>query len=321
MRSSSNSSSVRRRAAAGIANRSVIPALVECVPNFSEGRDAGKIDEIAEAIAGGGGTVLHRTLDPDHNRAVITFVAPPEGIGEAAFRGVEKAAEVIDLRQHRGVHPRIGAADVVPFVPLSGVTMEDCVRIAEATGARIASELGIPVYLYDRAAKRPQCVSLADIRRGEFEGLMELAVTDPARRPDFGERLHPTAGASAVGARKVLIAFNVNLDSDDVSAARAIARAVRASSGGLPQVKAMGVLLRSRGIAQVSMNLTDFEVTPLHAAFDAVRAAAERVGVRVLESELVGLAPRAAVERTAAHYLRSAGLGVIEGKIEEEWAG
>jgi len=294
----------------------VVSPLVECVPNFSEGRDAAKIDAIADAIAAGGGTVLHRTLDPDHNRAVITFIGHPDRIAEAALRGVGRAAELIDLRDHRGVHPRIGAADVVPFVPLAGVTMDDCVRIAESAGERIATELGIPVYLYDRAARRPENRSLADIRRGEFEALRDLAVTDPLRRPDFGETLHPTAGASAVGARKILIAFNVNLDSADLAAARAIARTVRATSGGLPHVKAMGVLLRSRNIAQVSMNLTDFEVTPLHVAYDAVRAEAARLGVAILESEIIGLAPREAVESAAAHYLRTPRIPTIEGQIE-----
>jgi glutamate formiminotransferase len=294
----------------------VVSPLVECVPNFSEGRDAAKIDAIADAIAAGGGTVLHRTLDPDHNRAVITFIGHPDRIAEAALLGVGRAAELIDLRDHRGVHPRIGAADVVPFVPLAGVTMDDCVRIAESAGERIATELGIPVYLYDRAARRPENRSLADIRRGEFEALRDLAVTDPLRRPDFGETLHPTAGASAVGARKILIAFNVNLDSADLAAARAIARTVRATSGGLPHVKAMGVLLRSRNIAQVSMNLTDFEVTPLHVAYDAVRAEAARLGVAILESEIIGLAPREAVESAAAHYLRTPRIPTIEGQIE-----
>ncbi|HXS95856.1 MAG TPA: glutamate formimidoyltransferase [Candidatus Limnocylindrales bacterium] len=294
----------------------MVSPLVECVPNFSEGRDAAKIDAIADAIAAGGGTVLHRTLDPDHNRAVITFIGHPDRIAEAALRGVGRAAELIDLRDHRGVHPRIGGADVVPFVPLAGVTMDDCVRIAESAGERIATELGIPVYLYDRAARRPENRSLADIRRGEFEALRDLAVTDPLRRPDFGETLHPTAGASAVGARKILIAFNVNLDSADLTAARTIARKVRATSGGLPHVKAMGVLLRSRNIAQVSMNLTDFEVTPLHVAYDAVRAEAARLGVAILESEIIGLAPREAVESAAAHYLRTPRIPTIEGQIE-----
>jgi len=298
------------------ANSSVRSPLVECVPNFSEGRDAAKIDAIARAIAQAGGAVLDRTLDADHNRAVITFVAAPEAIGEAAFRAVQTAAGLIDLRHHSGVHPRIGAADVVPFVPLGGVTMEDCVRIAETTGSRIASELGIPVYLYDRAARRPQCRNLADIRRGQFEGLLEAVVTDPARHPDFGERLHPTAGATAVGARKILIAFNVNLNSPDLAAARAIARAVRFSSGGLPHVKAMGVLLGSRNLAQVSMNLTDFEATPLHVAFEAVRAEADKLGVRILQTEIVGLAPRQAVELAAAQYLKVANLGVLETKID-----
>jgi glutamate formiminotransferase len=296
-------------------------AFVECVPNFSEGRDAAKVDAIAEAIRSGGGIILHRTMDTDHNRSVITFAAPPKAVGEAAFRGVRKAVESIDLRAHRGVHPRIGAADVVPFVPLRGVTIEDCVRIAEETGRRIWDELRVPVYLYEAAARRSQCVNLADVRRGQFEGLAVEAARNPARCADFGgPELHPTAGACAVGARKLLIAFNVNLATPDVAVARQIARAVRASSGGLPFVKALGLRLASRDLAQVSMNLTDFEQTPVHRAFEAVRAEADRRGVGIVGTELIGLAPAKALEVAAAAYLRMENFGlssVLENRLDE----
>lgn len=279
--------------------------IVECVPNFSEGRDAAKVDAIVEAIRAAGGAILHRTMDPDHNRSVVTFAAPAEAIGEAAFRGVQKAVELIDLRVHRGVHPRIGAADVVPFVPVQGVTLQDCVRIAETAGGRIWDELRVPVYLYEAAARRPQCVNLADVRRGQFEGLALEAILNTARHPDFGgPDLHPSAGASAVGARKLLVAFNVNLDTPDVTVARRIARAVRASSGGLPFVKAIGVLLASRNLAQVAMNLTDFEQTPVHRAFEAVRREAEREGAGIAGTEVIGLIPAAALENAAASYLQ-----------------
>jgi len=267
--------------------------LVECVPNFSEGRDRSKIDAIVEAIRAAGATVLDRTSDHDHHRSVVTFAAPAGIVGEAAFRAVQQAVASLDLREHRGVHPRIGAADVVPFVPVKGVTLEDCAQIAEATGRRIWEELRVPVFLYEAAARRAECRNLADIRRGHVT------------TPDFGgSEFHPSAGAVVVGARKFLIAFNVNLRTEDVSVARTIARAVRASSGGLPYVKAMGVYLASRNLAQVSMNLTDFEQTPIHRAFEAVRAEAERHGVGIAGTEIIGLVPEKALEMTAAWYLR-----------------
>ncbi|MBZ5577715.1 MAG: glutamate formimidoyltransferase [Acidobacteriia bacterium] len=279
--------------------------LVECVPNFSEGRDAAKIDAIVEAVRSAGASVLHRTSDSDHNRSVVTFAAPVGVIEEAAFQAVRQAVASIDLRLHSGVHPRIGAADVVPFIPLKGVTLEDCARLAERTGRRIWDELGVPVYLYEAAALRPECRSLADIRRGNFEGLSQAVLTDPARRPDFGgPALHPSAGAVAVGARKFLIAFNVNLATPDVEIARRIARKIRFSSGGLPGIKAMGVRLASRNLAQVSMNLTDFERTPPHVAYEAVRAEAEREGVAIAGSELIGLIPQKALDLAAARYLQ-----------------
>ncbi|PWU08405.1 MAG: glutamate formimidoyltransferase [Terriglobia bacterium] len=267
--------------------------LVECVPNFSEGRDPAKIDAIVEAVRSAGATVLDRSADHDHHRSVITFAAPADIAGEAAFRAVRQAVSILDLRSHSGVHPRIGAADVVPFVPVHGVTMEDCVRIARQTGRRIWEELGVPVYLYEAAAVRPECRNLAHIRRGDVP------------EPDFGGPTHhPSAGAVVVGARKFLIAFNVNLKTLDVTIARRIARAVRFSSGGLPHVKAMGVFLASRNLAQVSMNLTDFEATPIHVVLEEVRRLAAHHGVAIAGTEVIGLVPRKALEMVAAWYLQ-----------------
>jgi glutamate formiminotransferase len=278
--------------------------LVECVPNFSEGRDPAKIGAIAEAIRAGGGRILHQTSDIDHNRTVITFVARAGEVGEAAFRGVAKAAELIDLRAHQGVHPRIGAADVVPFIPLRGVTMQDCVEIAHAAGRRIWNELSVPVYFYETAALRPENAALPNVRRGGFEKLRGEAVANTVRRPDVGgPALHESAGASVVGARKLLIAFNAILNTADEGIAKEIARAVRASNGGVEKLRAIGVYLASRGRAQVSMNLIDFETTPMHAAMEAVRGQASRLGVAVESTELIGLAPAKALETAAAHYL------------------
>jgi glutamate formiminotransferase len=267
--------------------------VVECVPNFSEGRNPAIVNSIEEAIQSAGAQILDLTSDHDHHRSVITFAAPAGSVGEAAFRGVRRAVESIDLRNHSGVHPRIGAADVVPFVPIKGVTLEDCVVIARHTGRRIWEELRVPVYLYESAALRPECRNLANIRHGRVP------------EPDFGDLpLHPSAGAVVVGARKFLIAFNVNLATADLEVARRIARTVRQSSGGLPYVKAIGVLLASRNQAQVSMNLTDFEQTPIHVAFDAVRAEAARHGVAIAGTEFIGLVPEKALEMTAARYLQ-----------------
>jgi glutamate formiminotransferase len=266
--------------------------VVECVPNFSEGRNPAIVNGIEDAIRSAGAKILDRTLDHDHHRSVITFAASSQSVGEAAFRGVRRAVESIDLRNHSGVHPRIGAADVVPFVPIQGVTLEDCVVIARHTGRRIWEELRVPVYLYEAAALRPECRNLANIRHGRVP------------EPDFGDfALHPSAGAVVVGARKFLIAFNVNLATADLEVARRIAKTVRQSSGGLPYVKAIGVLLASRNQAQVSMNLTDFEQTPIHVAFEAVRAEAARLGVAIAGTEFIGLVPGKALEMTAAWYL------------------
>jgi len=250
--------------------------IVECVPNFSEGRDAGVVARIVEAIASvPGAAVLGQTSDYDHNRSVVTFAGQPDSVPEAAFRGIERAAALIDMNRHLGVHPRVGVADVVPFVPVSGVSLADCVQMAEQVGERVWRELGVPVYLYDAAARRPERMNLANIRRGRFEKLREEVVVNPERWPDFGgPALHPTAGACVIGARKFLIAFNMNLATAEVEIARLIAGKIRFSSGGLPAVRALGLFLESRGTAQVSITLIDFAITPLCAVVEAVLAEA-----------------------------------------------
>lgn len=280
-------------------------SIIECVPNFSEGRDQRVVEAIAEAIRlCRGAALLAYESDPDHHRSVFTIVGPPEPVLQAAFQAVATAAERIDLNRHRGVHPRIGAADVVPLVPVHGISLEECARLAHSLGERIWRELRIPVYFYEAAAKSPERRNLEQIRRGGFERLRQEIASRPERLPDVGEAsLHPTAGAVAVGARKFLIAFNVNLATRDVTVATAIARKVRSSSGGLPHVKAMGVYLESRGMAQVSMNLTDYEVTSLDAVMEAVREEASRLGVAIAGSEIVGLAPAGALAGCVARYL------------------
>jgi glutamate formiminotransferase/glutamate formiminotransferase/formiminotetrahydrofolate cyclodeaminase len=247
--------------------------------------------------------VLNRHIDPDHNRSVITFVAPPEVIIDAALRAVAAAAQLIDLRKHAGEHPRIGATDVLPFVPVSGVTIEQCVAIAHEAGKRIWRELSIPVYFYERAALRPDRKRLEHVRGKGFEWLRNEIRTNPERRPDVGDpKLHESAGAIAVGARPFLIAFNVNLCTDDLSIAQKISRVVRERDGGLPFVKALGFELKSRGLVQVSMNLIDYEQTTIAMAFDAVYAEANRLGVEIAGAEIVGLVPRAALDRSAAYF-------------------
>jgi glutamate formiminotransferase len=280
--------------------------LVECVPNFSEGRDAGKIEAIVAAIAAVPEVVLlDREADADHNRCVLTFVGPPAAVAEAALRGVEKAVELIDLTKQQGAHPRIGAADVVPFIPIEGITLEECVRLAEQVGQEIWKRLKVPVYFYEAAARRPERVNLENIRRGQFEALVKEMATVAGRRPDVGDPVcHPTAGATVVGARKFLIAYNINLGTPDVAIAKRIAKTIRFSSGGFRYVKSMGVTLASRNLAQVSINLTDFEQTPLHLVFETVRREAERHGVPVVGSEIVGLIPKKAIELSAEYFLR-----------------
>ncbi len=280
--------------------------IVECVPNFSEGRRPEVIEAIVAAIASAPDVcVLGHEADADHNRAVVTFVGTREAVGEAAVRGAATAMRLIDLNTHAGGHPRLGAVDVIPFIPVRGVTMGECVAIAREVGDRLWGELGLPVYFYEHAATRPERENLADVRRGEFEGIREEVKTNPARRPDRGgPELHPTAGAAIVGARKFLVAYNVNLGTGDLAIANHIARAVRHSSGGLRYVKAMGVMLDARGIAQVSMNLTDFEGTPIHRAVEMVTSEAARYGVPVVGSEIVGLVPQRALDAAADFYLR-----------------
>jgi glutamate formiminotransferase len=303
----------------------VMRQLVECVPNFSEGRDAAKMDAIVQAIVSVPEVVLlDRGSDADHNRSVLTFVGPPAAVADAAFRAVEQAASLIDLTRHEGVHPRIGAADVVPFIPIQGVTLEDCVKLAERVGHEIWNKLKIPVYFYEAAARRPGRVNLENIRRGQFEALLEEMGTAPERHPDVGEAVcHPTAGAIVVGARKFLIAYNINLGTADVRIAKKIAKTIRFSSGGLRCVKAIGVALASRNLAQVSMNLTDFEQTPMHVVFEAVRREAERHGVSVVGSEIVGLVPRKALEMSVEYFLRFENFSpelVLENRIADAMA-
>jgi glutamate formiminotransferase len=280
--------------------------LIECVPNFSEGRDLAKVDSIVEAMSRvAGAWVLDRTSDADHNRSVITLAGKPEAVAEAVIRGAGKAAELIDLTRHKGVHPRIGATDVIPFVPLEGVSMQECVALAKNVGQELWDRYRIPVYFYEGAAARPERTNLENVRKGQFEGLYEEAVRDPNRSPDIGgPGLHPTAGATAVGARKFLIAYNIYLNTRNVSIAKEIARAIRSSDGGLPNVKAIGVEMKTRDLAQVSINLTDFEVTPLHVVFEAVKREAGQRGCAVVGSEIVGLVPRKAMEISREHDLQ-----------------
>ncbi len=296
--------------------------LVECVPNFSEGRQVAKIDAIVEAMRAVPGVyLLARESDADHNRSVVTLVGEPEAVREAAVRGVGKAAELIDLTRQTGAHPRVGATDVVPFIPIEGVTIEDCVLLANEAGRQIWERFHIPVYLYEAAAQWPERVNLENIRRGQFEGLREEVLRNPQRAPDIGEpRLHPTAGATVVGARKFLIAYNINLNTADLDIAKRIAKTIRFSSGGMPCVKAMGVDLRARNLAQVSMNLTDFEQTPIHRVFETVKREAERLGVGIVGSEIVGLIPRRAIEMTAEFFLHVENFSpaqVLENRLEE----
>ena len=280
--------------------------LIECVPNFSEGRDLTKVDALVDAMSSvPGAWVLDRTSDPDHNRSVITLAGEPEAVAEAAIRGVGVAAGLIDLTRQTGAHPRIGATDVLPFIPLEGYTIEECVVLARRVGQEIWERYRIPVYFYEAAATRPERINLENVRKGQFEGLLEDALRDPDRSPDIGEpRLHPTAGATAVGVRKLLIAFNIHLNTSDISIAKKIAKAIRFSSGGLRHVKAIGVELKSRGVAQVSINFTDFEQTPLHRVFEMVKREAQCHGCLVTGSEIVGLVPRKAIELTAEYYLQ-----------------
>ena len=280
-----------------------MPALVECVPNFSEGRDKSRVDAIIEAMKMDGVYLLDREMDADHNRCVITLVGDPVNVAEAAIRGVGKAAELIDLTKHTGAHPRLGAADVIPFIPIEGVTLEDCVATARRVGEEIWKRYKVPVYLYEAAAQRPERQNLENVRRGQFEGIRDEVKKNPARKPDFGNaELHPTAGATVVGARKFLVAYNVYLNTPEVEIAKKVAKAIRFSNGGLRYVKGMGVPVR--GLAQVSMNLTDTDQTPIARVFEYVKREAARYGVLPQSSEIVGLIPKKALEDAAEWFLQ-----------------
>lgn len=300
--------------------------LVECVPNFSEGRKVETVERLARVIESVAGVVVLDThMDADHNRSVITFVAEAEVVVEAALRAVKLASELIDLRQHGGEHPRVGATDVLPFVPVRGVTMENCVALAHQAGERIANELHIPVYFYERAARRSYRVNLEDVRRGGFELLREEIEIVEERSPDVGEpRIHESAGACIVGARPFLVAYNINLRTDDLSIARRVARAVRGRDGGLRYLKALGFELKTRGLVQVSMNLVDYEKTQLHQVFEMVQREAARYGVSVAGSEMVGLVPQAALDRSAEYFLQIENYApgiVLENRIAAAFAG
>lgn len=280
--------------------------IVECVPNFSEGRRPEVIDEIVKAIESVSGvTLLDKEMNSDHNRAVVTFIGEPAACLEAAFRATKKASELIDLRTHKGEHPRVGATDVIPFVPIANVTTEECVELAKALGKRISEELRIPVYLYEDAAQRPDRVDLANIRKGEFEGLREAIKTDPDRIPDFGKpELHPSAGATVVGARFPLIAYNINLNTQDLSIAKKIAKTIRFRDGGFPYVKALGFEIKEKNCVQVSINMTNYQKTPLYRVFEKVREESQQYGVTVKESEIVGLVPQQALIDVATYFLQ-----------------
>lgn len=293
--------------------------MIECIPNFSEGRRPEVVDAIAAAVAAvPGATLLDQTSDADHNRSVITFAGPADAVAEAAFQAVRRAAELIDMTQHSGQHPRVGATDVLPFVPLGGATLEQCVALARSVGQRIGDELGIPVYLYEAAATRPERAALPNVRKGEYEGLRDAIGTDPARAPDFGPARLGAAGATIVGARQPLIAYNVYLNTADVDVAKRIAKAIRGSSGGLRGVRALGMLVEGR--AQVSMNLVDFRTTPVHRVVEMVAREAATYGVLVAESELIGLIPEDALLDAARFYLRLHGMKdeqILERRLRE----
>lgn len=279
--------------------------IVQCVPNFSEGRRRGVIDQIILAMNQvPGAQVLDAQADPDHNRSVVTLVGGPQAAAEAVYQGIVAASSLIDMDHHRGEHPRMGATDVVPFVPVRGLTMKDCANLARQLGQRVGRELDIPVYLYEEAATRPERRNLAAVRRGEYEGLKEEITTNPDRAPDFGPSVMGSAGATAIGARPPLIAFNVYLNTSDVRPAKAIAKAVRHSSGGLRFVKALGLLVE--GQAQISMNLTDYRRTPIHRVLEMIRAEAARQGIVVVRSEVIGLLPADALLDAARFYLQLA---------------
>src|SRR5215470_5964306 len=300
--------------------------LIECVPNFSEGRDPAKVDALVQAMSSVPGVyVLDREMDADHNRCVITLAGEPDAVGEAAILGAGKAMELIDMNEHKGAHPRVGATDVVPFIPVEGVSLEDCVALAKRVGQEIWSRYRIPIFFYEAAATRPDRVNLENVRKGQFEGLREEMKKNHDRQPDIGEpKLHPTAGVTVVGARKFLIAYNVNLSTPDIGVANKIARAIRFSNGGFRYVKSMGVELKARNLAQVSINLTDYEQTPMHRVYEAVKREAERYGVMPVSSEIVGLVPKKAIEMAADYFLQLENFSpsqVFENKLADALSG
>lgn len=279
--------------------------LIECVPNFSEGRNKEIVEKIVDEIRKVDEVkLLDYSMDKDHNRSVVTFIGEPEKVIEAAFNACKVASELIDMRYHTGEHPRMGATDVIPLIPISDVTMEECVELSKMLGKRIGEELGIPVYLYEKSATKPYRENLADIRRGQYEGMTEK-LKQEGWEPDYGPReLNVKAGVTAVGARMPLVAFNVNLGTNDINIAKKIAKAVRASSGGFMYCKALGIEIKERNIVQVSMNMVDYTKTPLYRVFDVIEREAKRYGVNVIGSEIVGLVPMAALIDVADYYLR-----------------
>ena len=294
--------------------------LVECVPNFSEGRRKEVVEQILGRVRSVPGVkLIDHSMDPDHNRAVVTFVGEGQACAEAAFRAMAKATELIDLTKHQGEHPRMGATDVVPFVPLSGSTMDECVRLAHGLGERVGRELEIPVFFYEAAARRPERKNLPSVRKGQFEALRDAIGKDPEREPDAGPKdaIHPTAGATAIGARFFLIAFNVNLETEDVQVAKDIAKAVREKDGGLPGIKGMGFFLDDLKLAQVSMNVCNYEATGLRRVYDEIERLARERGVKIRESELVGLAPRAALPAGTGEHVKLRGFDPKKQVIEE----
>lgn len=296
--------------------------LVECVPNFSEGIQPKILEKILEKIRAVSEVhLLGYEMDPDHNRSVVTFVGTPEGVKEAAFQAIKKASEVIDLNKHKGEHPRMGATDVCPFIPVQNISMDECVEIAKDVAKRVGDELQIPIFCYEEAATRPERKNLAKVRKGQFEKLKDLIGQDPEREPDYGPNsIHPTAGATAIGARFFLIAYNVNLKSTDVKLAKKIGKSIREKNGGFPCVKAMGFSLEERSMVQVSMNLTDYRKTSMNTVFDEIEKQANEAGVEVCESEIVGLIPLDALESLATQSLKLTGFQrnqIIEQKIAE----
>ena len=279
--------------------------LVESVPNFSEGRREEVVRAIVkEAEKYDGVWILDWSMDPDHNRSVVTLIGKPDELVDALFDMAKKAVELIDLRHHEGEHPRMGAVDVIPFVPVMNTDMKECVELSKRLGKRIGEELGVPVYLYERSATKPERENLANIRKGEFEGFFDK-IKDPNWKPDFGpDEVHPTAGVVAVGAREYLIAFNVNLGTEDLSVAKKIAKAVRHISGGFRYVKAIGLELKDKGMVQVSMNLTNYKKSPIFRVFETIKREAQRHGVPVVESEIIGMVPLQAMIDVAMWYLQ-----------------